>query len=74
MHKRNVKFNTLQHGRQFINEHLLLLQWLRACPVQQDDDRSETADTGTCTDNLKRGRLVGNVDGRQRDNYGQSQY
>jgi len=45
MHKRNVKFNTLQRGRQFVNERLLLLQQMRAWPVQQDDDRSETADT-----------------------------
>jgi len=57
MHKRNVKFNALQHGCQFVNEHLL-----RAWPVQQDVDCSETADTGTCADDLKRGQLVGNVD------------
>ena len=67
MHKRNVKFNVLQHGRQFITERLLLLQWLRAWPVQQDDDRSESADTGMCVDDLKRGRLVGSVDRRQQD-------
>jgi len=29
MHKRNDKFNALQHRRQFINERLLLLQ--QAC-------------------------------------------
>jgi len=63
MHKRNVKFNALQHGHQFVDERLLLLQQLRAWPVQQDNDRSETVDTGTCADDLKRGRLVGNVDG-----------
>ena len=56
MHKRNDKFNALQHGRQFIKVRLLLLQRLRAWPVQQDDDRSKTADTGTCADDLKRGR------------------
>jgi len=39
MHKRNVKFNALRHGRQFVNERLLL-QRLRAWPVQQDDDRA----------------------------------
>jgi len=33
--------------------------------TQQDDDRSETADTGTCTDDLKHGQLIGNVDRRQ---------
>jgi len=65
MHKRNIKFNALQHWRQFVNERLLLL--LRAWPVQQDDDRSKTADKGTCADDLKRGRLVGNVNQRQRD-------
>jgi len=62
MHKRNVKFNAFQHGRQFVNEHLLLLQRLRAWPVQQDSDRYETADTGTCANSLKHGQLVGNVD------------
>jgi len=67
MHRCNVKFNALQHGRQFVNEHLLLLQRLRAWPVQQDDDYSETADTGTCADDLKCSRLIGNVDWRQRD-------
>jgi len=46
MRKCNVKFNALQHGRQFVNERLLLLQRLRAWTVHQDDDRSETADTG----------------------------
>ena len=56
MHKCNDKFNALQHRRQFIKEHLLLLQRLRVWPVQQDDDRSETADMGTCADDLKRGR------------------
>jgi len=66
MHKHNIKLNALQHGRQFVNERLLLLQWLRAWPVQQDDNRNETADMGTCADDLKRGRLVGNVDRRQR--------
>jgi len=40
---------------------------LRAWSVQQDDDRSETADTGTCADDLKCGRLVGNVSRRQHD-------
>jgi len=40
---------------------------LRAWSVQQDDDRSETADTGTCADDLKCGRLMGNVDWRQHD-------
>jgi len=54
------------HGRQFVNERLLPLQLLRAWPVQQDDDRSETADTGTCADDLKRS-VIGNVDRRQRD-------
>ena len=29
--------------------------------------RSETANMGTCSDDLKRGRLIGNVDRRQRD-------
>jgi len=67
MHKLNVKFNALQQGRQFVNERLLLLQPLRAWPVQQDNYRSETADTGTCTDDLKRCWLIGNVDRRQRD-------
>jgi len=67
MHKRNVKFNALQHGRQFVNERLLLLQRLRAWPVQLDVDCSETAETGTCSDDLKCGRLVGDVDRRQRD-------
>jgi len=68
MHKCNVKFNALQHRHQFIKEPLrLLLQRLRAWPVQQDDYCGKTADTGTCTDNLKRGRLVGNVDRQQRD-------
>ena len=64
MHKRNVKFNVLWHGRQFVKERLLLL---RAWPVQQDDDRSETADTGTCADDVKRCWLISNVDRRQRD-------
>jgi len=63
----NVKFNALRHGRQFINERLLLRQRLRAWLVQQDDDRSKTADTGTCADDLKRGRLISNVDRRQCD-------
>jgi len=67
MHKCNVKFNALQHGLQFVNERLLLLQWLQAWPVQQDDYHTETADTGTCADDLKRGRLVANVDPRQRN-------
>jgi len=50
------------------NERLLLLrQRLRAWPVQQDDDHSETADTGICADDLKCGRLVGNVDRQQCD-------
>ena len=40
---------------------------MRAWPVRQDDDCSETADTGTCTDDLKCGRLMGNVDWRQHD-------
>jgi len=62
MHKCNVKFNAVQHGRQFDYERLLMLQQLRAWLVQQDDDRSETADMGTCADDLKGGRLVGNVD------------
>ena len=53
----------LTHGRQFVNERLLRL---RAWPVQQDDNRSETADTGTCTDDLKRS-VIGNVNRRQRD-------
>jgi len=66
MHKRNVKFNALQHGRQFLNE-CLLLHRLRAWPVQQDDDRSETAKTGTCTDDVNRCWLISNVDPRQRD-------
>jgi len=66
MHKHNVKVRALQHGRQFVSERLLL-QRMRAWPVQQDDDCSETADTGTCADDLKRGRLIGNVDRRQRD-------
>jgi len=65
MHKCKVKFNALQRWRQFVKEHLLLLQ--RAWPVQQDDNCSETADMGTCADNLKRGRMVGNVDWRQHD-------
>jgi len=44
----------LTHGRQFVNECLLLLlHRLRAWPVQQNDDRSETADTGTCAVDLK---------------------
>jgi len=42
MHKCNIIFNALQHGRQFVNERLLLRQRLRAWPVQQDDHRSET--------------------------------
>jgi len=67
MHKRNVKFNTLQHGSQFVKERLLPLQRIRAWPVQQDDDHSETADMGTFTDDLKRNRLVGKVDRQQRD-------
>ena len=62
MHKCNVRFNVLQHGRQFVNECLLLLQRLRASPIQQDNDRSEIADTGTCADDLKRARRFGNVD------------
>ena len=46
--------SNLTQGRQFVNERLLLLrQQLRAWPVQQDDDRSKTADTGTCADKLK---------------------
>ena len=36
-HKRNVKFNALRHGRQFVNERLLLLHQLWAWLVQQDD-------------------------------------
>jgi len=67
MHKRNVKFNALQHGSQFVKERRLPLQRMRAWLVQQDDDHSETADMGTCTDDLKRGRLVGKVDRQQRD-------
>ena len=55
MYKRNIKFNVLQHGHQFVKERL------QAWPVQQDDDRSETANMTT------RGRLVGNVDQRKRD-------
>ena len=35
MHKRNVKFNMLQHGCQFVNECLLLLQQMWVWPVQQ---------------------------------------
>jgi len=66
-HKCNVKCNELQHWGEFVKECLLLLQWLQAWSVQQDDDRSETADTGTCADDLKRDWLVGNVDRRQRD-------
>jgi len=66
MHKRNIKFNALQHGRQFVNERLLLLQWLQAWAVQQDDNRNERADMDMCADDLKRGRLVGNVNRRQR--------
>jgi len=62
MCKRNVKFNALQNGRQFVNERLLLLHQLRAWPIQQDDDRSETADTGTCADDVKRCWLISNVD------------
>ena len=59
--------SNLTHGRQFVNERLLLLRHrLRAWPVQQDDDRSETADTGTCADDLKRS-VIGNVNRRQRD-------
>jgi len=65
MHKRDVKFNVLQHGHQFVNERLL--HRLQAWPVQQDNDPSETADMGMCTDDLKCGRLVGNVNRRQRD-------
>jgi len=61
MHKRNVKFNVLQHGHQFVKERLQA--WL----VQQDDDHSETANMGTCADDLKRGRLVNNVDQQQCD-------
>jgi len=68
MHTGNVKFNALQHGCHFVNECLLLLlQLLRDWPIQQDNDRSETADTGTCADDLKGGRLVGNVNWRQCD-------
>jgi len=67
MHKCNIKFNVLQHGHQFVKERLRLLQWLRAWPVQQDNYRSKTTDTGTCTDDLKRGRLVRNVDRQERD-------
>jgi len=55
------------NGGRFVKECLLWLQWLKALPVQQDNDRSETAYTGTCTDNLKHGRRIGNVDRRQRD-------
>ena len=62
MHKRNVKFNALQHGRKFVKERRLLLLRMQVWPVQQDNDCSETADTGTCTDDLKCGRLLGNVD------------
>jgi len=69
MHKCNVRFNALQHGHLFVNKHLLLVQQLRAWPVQQDDDRSETANTGTCEDDLKPGQMVGNVD-RQKRNIG----
>jgi len=65
MHKHDVKFNALQHQRQFVNERLL--HRLQAWPVQQDNDRSETADMGMCANDLKCGRLVGNVDRRQRD-------
>jgi len=39
--------SNLTHRRQFVNECLL-----RAWPVQQDDDRSETADTCTCADDV----------------------
>jgi len=67
MHKRNIKFNAVQHGRQLVKERLLLLQWLRAWLVQQDDDHSETADTSTCADHLECGWLVRSVDRRQRD-------
>jgi len=67
MHKRNVKFNAVQSGRQLVKERLLLLQWLRAWLVQQDDDHSETADTGMCADHLECGRLVHSVDQRQHD-------
>ena len=55
---------TRSHGRQFVKERLLLL---RAWPVQQDDDRSKTADMGTCADDVKRCWLISNVDRRQRD-------
>jgi len=51
------------HGRQFVNERLLRL---RAWPVQQDDDRSETAEMGTCADDLKQ-LVIGNANRRQRD-------
>jgi len=37
MHKRNIKLNALQHGRQFVKERLLLWQRMRAWSVQQDD-------------------------------------
>ena len=67
MHKCNIKFNALQHGHQFVKERLHLLQRLRAWPVQQDDYRNETTDTGTCADDLKRGQLVRNVDQQERD-------
>jgi len=61
MHKRNVKFNACQHECQLVNERLLLQRMIRACLVQQDDDRSETADTGICADDLKRCWLISNV-------------
>jgi len=49
MHKRNVKFNARASVRQCTSAARL-----RAWPVQQDDDRSETANTGTCADDVKR--------------------
>jgi len=57
MHKRNVKFNALRHGRQFVNERLLL-QRLRAWPVQQDDDRAAKQPTPA------RAQTISNVVGR----------
>jgi len=51
MHKHNVKFNARASVRQWTSAAAAARLW--AWPVQQDDDRSETADSETCADDLK---------------------
>ena len=68
MHKRNVKFNTLRHGRQFVNERLLLLQRLRAGRYNRTTIAGKQPTWSRAqADDVKRCWLISNVDRRQRD-------